>query len=545
MTKNEEFSAPVDAYGSEGEGVCRYENRAVFVAGALPGEQWRVRITRVQGNAVWGRGMELLSPPHPHRTASDCPAFPRCGGCALRHMDYEEELRFKLNKVNENLRRIGGTDFRVSGIVGADADAFERCKAIFNVGTDADGRITAGFYRPRSHEIVSAPDCALVRSEARRAARATVAWMEAHRLRAYDEKQGVAGVRHVFVRSSRLSGQCVVTLITSSPLSAALRESYVDSLRTAVPELSGVVLCLNRQKGNVVLQGSMETLWGSELLTEALCGLKFELSPRSFFQVNPPQAQRLYELAVGYTLAEGGGLVLDLYCGTGTIGLCMARGAERVIGVEVIADAVKNARENAERNGIENAEFLCADAAEAAAELQRRGTAPDAVVVDPPRKGLAPSVIDSIAAMNPRRVVYVSCDSATLARDIALFRAKGYLPREASAVDMFPRTSHVETVVLLSKGEISSRRVRVDFSLENLDTTFLRGEATYEQIKAHVLEQTGLKVSTLYISQIKRKYGLEVGESYNKPKSEDARQPQCPPEKEKAITDALKHFGVI
>ena len=451
MTKNEEFTALVDAYGSEGEGVCRHENRAVFVTGTLPGEEWRVRITRVQGNAVWGRGMERLSEAHPHRIESDCPAFPQCGGCALRHMDYEEELRFKLNKVNEAFRRIGGTDFRIGRILGAEAEGAQRCKAIFNVGTDSAGRIMAGFYRHRSHEIVSAPDCALVRSEAREVARVTVGWMERNHLRAYDEKNNIAGVRHVFVRSSRLSGNCVVTLITSAPLSKALRKSYVEAVTAAVPPCSGIVLCLNQTKGNVVLQGSMETLYGSEILTEELCGIKFELSPRSFFQVNPPQAQKLYELAVGYALSGKSELVLDLYCGTGTIGLCMAKGAEKVIGVEVIADAVENARENGRRNGIGNAEFLCADAAEAALELQRRGTRPDAVVVDPPRKGLAASVIDSIAAMEPERVVYVSCDCATLARDMALFREKGYVPQEGCAVDMFPRTSHVETVVLMSR----------------------------------------------------------------------------------------------
>ncbi len=544
MTKNEEFTALITGYGSEGEGVCRYENRAVFVAGAMEGEEWRVRITRVQGNAVWGRGMELLSAPHPHRTASDCPAFPRCGGCALRHMDYEEELRFKLRKVNENLRRIGGTDFRATEIIGAESDGAERCKAIFNVGTDKEGRITAGFYRPRSHEIVSAPDCALVRSEARAAAHATVAWMEQNHLRAYDEKGGIAGVRHVFVRTSRLTGESVVTLITSSPLPRRLRDSYVSALREAVPALRGVVLCPNKHKGNVVLQGEMETLWGSEILTEELCSLRFELSPRSFFQVNPPQAQKLYERAVGYALQGESKLVLDLYCGTGTIGLCMAKGAERIIGVEVVADAVENAKENARRNGIENAEFLCADAAEAAEELKRRGTKPDAVVVDPPRKGLAPSVIDSIAQMEPERVVYVSCDCATLSRDIALFREKGYVPQAGCAVDMFPRTSHVETVCLLSKLH-ADQHIEVELNLDEMDLTTAESKATYDEIKEYVLENTGLKVSQLYIAQVKRKYGIIERANYNLPKSENAKVPNCPPDKEAAIVEALKHFGMI
>ena len=450
MEKNEIFTAVIDGYTSEGQGVCRYEGRAVFVPGTLMGEEWRVRIVKVGKGAVYGRGEECLSPSECRVTPS-CPAAGRCGGCALLHMDYAEEQRFKLRRVNDALQRIGGTDFAVDTLIPAGEDAMQRCKAIFNVGRDSAGRLAAGFYRARSHEIASVPDCVLVRPEALRAAAAVVAWMERSGLDAYDEANHNKGVRHVFVRSSHLTGQCVVTVITSCALSPALCRSLTAALREVCPEMSGLVLCTNRERGNVVLAGEFRTLWGDELLTEELCSLRFSLSPRSFFQVNPPQAEKLYEKAVEYAMEGGADLCLDLYCGTGTIGLCMARSAGQVIGVEVIPDAVQNAGENAERNGLRNAEFLCADASEAAAELRERGLRPDAVVVDPPRKGLAPDVIGCIADMEPRRVVYVSCDPGTLARDIALFRERGYLPQKGCAVDMFPRTHHVETVVLMSR----------------------------------------------------------------------------------------------
>lgn len=447
MEKNDIFTAVVDGVTSEGHGVCRHEGRAVFVPGALVGEAWEVRVVKCTASAVWGRGEKRLSS-SPDRVTPSCSAAGRCGGCTLQHMSYEAELSFKKQRVNEAFRRIGGLDFTLSEIIGAPEDARQRCKAIFNLGLDRSGQPIAGFYRPRSHEIVSAPDCALVRPEALRACGAVLRWMKATHHGVYDELKNKHGMRHIFVRSSRSTGKAVVTLISSRNISDAAE--LIEALREAVPEMTGLVWCLNRQKGNVVLSGDFRTLWGSDTLTEELCGIPFELSPRSFFQVNPPQAEKLYTAAVGYALEQDPGLVMDLYCGTGTIGLCMAKGgAKRVIGVEVIDQAVENARKNAERLGFENTEFLCADAAEAAAELAGRGERPDTIVVDPPRKGLESAVIDCIAEMAPERVVYVSCDPGTLARDLALFVEKGYAPRDGLAVDMFPRTPHVETVVCL------------------------------------------------------------------------------------------------
>ena len=307
----------------------------------------------------------------------------------------------------------------------------------------------------------------------------------------------------------------------------------------------GVVLSVNQAKTNVILGKEYHTLWGQDFLEDTLCDLNFRLSVPSFYQVNRDQAEVLYGRALDFAQLTGTETVLDLYCGIGTITLVLARRAGKAIGAEVIPAAIEDAKANAARNGVTNTEFLCADAGEAAQELARRGLRPDVICVDPPRKGISPEVIDAIAQMSPTRLVYVSCDPATLARDVARLREKGYHVQQAEAADLFPRTGHVETVVLLSKGEVDSKKIRVEFSLEDMDMSEFQDGATYTQIKDYVLEHSGLKVSNLYISQIKRKCGIGVGKNYNLPKSEDSRQPQCPPEKEKAIREAFKYFGII
>jgi len=329
----------------------------------------------------------------------------------------------------------------------------------------------------------------------------------------------------------------------SCAMSSPGRPSPPPLLRRACPQLGSLVLNINSSRGNTVLAGSFHTIWGQDYLEDRLCSFSFRLAPQAFFQINPPQAERLYEKAVEYA-APDGGTVLDLYCGAGAISLCLARRADRVIGAELVPQAVDNARENAARNGVRNAEFICADASGAAARLAGSGLRPDSVVVDPPRKGLAPEVIDAIAAMAPPRLVYVSCDPATLARDLRLFTRQGYRFVTGCAVDMFPCTSHVETVVLLSQQKPKDQIV-VDLDLSELDLTSAEAKATYREIQDYVLKRYGLKVSNLYVSQIKRKCGLEMGQNYNLSKSDNARVPICPPEKEAAIMDALRHFKMI
>ena len=450
LVKNQIVTARIDGYTAEGAGVAHTDGRAVFVPGTVCGELWDIHILRVSASAVWGKG-ERLREPSPRRIVPDCAAFPRCGGCALRHMDYEEELALKLRRINDALARIGKLDLRIEEILPAGEDARHRRKAIFNVGEE-NGRPIAGFYRARSHDVIPAADCPAVTPEAMRCARTVLGWMEDRKIPVWDEAGGKDGVRHIFYRSSHETEKAVAVLVTSREPKKADMEALIGALNASCPEVTGLVLNRNTGRGNTVLAGEFRTVWGSELLTESLCGLSFSLSPRSFFQVNPPQAERLYERALSYAAIREGTTALDLYCGTGTIGLCMAKRGARVIGAEVVPAAVENARENARRNALEDrCEFLCADAAQAAAELRRRGTAPEVVVVDPPRKGLAPEVIAEVAGMGPERIVYVSCDPGTLARDLALFRERGYEPAAGTAVDMFPRTSHIETIVLLQK----------------------------------------------------------------------------------------------
>ena len=539
LKKNEIYTAEIDGFTSEALGVAHIASRAVFVRGALPGETWRIRIVKVTKSVCYGRGEELLSPV-PERRAPECSVYGRCGGCACMHMSYAAELEFKRRKVDDALRRVGGLDIAVDGIIGSDAALGYRNKAVFAVGGGSEP--VFGFFRAGTHEVVPVEGCLLQSEAANACARAVTGWMRANGVPAYDEASGAGLIRHVFVRTSRAGGAvcCVVTAGGLGPRT----DSLAAALRAACPGLTGVVLCVNKSRGNTVLSGSFYTLWGEAEMTDSLCGSVFSIAPQAFYQVNPPQAERLYSRAVELALPELGGTVFELYCGAGTISLSLARRAGRVVGAEIVPEAVENARENARRNGAENVEFICADAAEAAEHFRRSGESPDVIVVDPPRKGMSDAAVRECAAMSPERIVYVSCDPATLARDAKLFKEYGYSPAAATAVDMFPRTSHVETVMLLCQQKPDDH-IYVELDLDELDATSAETKATYQEIKEYVLKHRGLNVSNLYISQVKRKLGLEVGESYNKPKSHDARIPVCPPNKESAIIDALKHFNMV
>lgn len=540
LRKNEIYDAEITGFTSEGLGVCRIGGRAVFVPRAIRGELWRVRIVKVTSSAVYGRGEELLRP-SPSRVEPECPNFGHCGGCALMHMSYQAELELKLERVNEAFRRIGGLDLRAERIIPSDSPLRYRNKAIFAIADGPDGP-EFGFYRRGSHELVPTDTCLLQSLEAEQCARAVCGFMRREGLQAYDQDTGEGSVRHVFVRRAR-DGRAVCCVVSACGLGDSTGR-LAEDLRRACPALSGVVLNINRTRGNTVLAGDFYTLWGEAELKDRLCGFEFRLSPQAFFQINPPQAERLYDVAVNFAAPAGTGAVLDLYCGAGTISLCLARTASRVIGAELVPEAVRNAGENAAANGVRNAEFICADAGEAAAELAGRGLRPEAVTVDPPRKGMSRDAVLALCSMCPERVAYVSCDPATLARDLKLFTQHGYLPVSATAVDMFPRTAHVETVMLLCQQKPDDH-IYVELDLDELDATSAETKATYQEIKEYVLKHRGLNVSNLYISQVKRKLGLEVGESYNKPKSQDARIPVCPPNKESAIIDALKHFNMV
>jgi 23S rRNA (uracil1939-C5)-methyltransferase len=541
VRKNDLVTLEVENWASDGSGVARLDGMVVFVKGGLVGETCKVRLETVHKTAAWGRVEEILVA-SPQRVEPDCPNYPQCGGCHLRHMSYEAELSMKRQRVEDALHRIGGQTLPVSAIRGAKDCLRYRNKAQFPVAPGEAGP-KIGFFRARTHQVIDSTSCLLQKEEADNAANAVRQWMKTCNVPAYEEKAHRGLIRHVYVRTNRAGESLICILANGEKLPS--EKSLISRLRAACPHAVGILVGVNTRKTNVILGDRYRVLWGQDYLMDTLCGLSFRLSVPSFYQVNRDQAEVLYGKAVEFAGLTGTETVVDLYCGTGTISLVMAQHAGQVIGAEIVPEAIEDAKENAQRNGLTNAEFICADAGQAAEELARRGLKPDVISVDPPRKGLSQEVITAIGQMAPKRVVYVSCDPATLARDVKLLEKEGYEMQEAQAVDMFPRTNHVETVVQLSKGEIDSKKIRVEFSLEDMDMSEFQDGATYPQIKEYVLEHTGLKVSSLYISQIKRKCGIEVGKNYNQPKSEGSRQPQCPPEKEEAIREAFKYFGMI
>lgn len=538
--KNASLTLEITGYTAEGMGVARWEGRVVFIPGTILGERWEVQLLKVKTNVAWGRAVRLLAP-SPERVELDCPLAGRCGGCQYRHMTYEEELRAKRQRVQDALTRVGGVSLELPQVLGAENPLRYRNKVQFPVAQEKRG-LAVGYYRSRSHDVLDVDDCLLQPETVTTLRRAFKGWMERYRVPAYDEGTCQGLIRHLYVRTNQAGEAlcCVVANGTRLPHAPEL----VQSLRQAAPTLAGLVLNTNTKDTNVILGPNYRTIWGRDFLEERLCGMTFRLSVPSFFQINRAQTERLYAQALEFAGLTGQETVLDLYCGIGTISLALAQRAGQVIGAEIVPEAVQDAQANAARNQVSNARFLCGDAGEAAFQLAAEGVRPQVICVDPPRKGLAPEVPEILASMAPERIVYVSCDPATLARDVKRFGELGYPAVKSQAVDLFPRTAHVETVVLLSKLN-TKQHIEVELNLDELDLTSAESKATYDEIKAYVLEKHGLKMSSLYISQIKRKCGLDVGQNYNLSKKEDAKVPQCPPEKEAAIMDALKHFRMI
>jgi len=446
--KNSVYELDITGYTAEGLGVARLDGRVIFVPDTIRGERWQVQLLKVNKNVAWGRGVKPVLE-SPCRVPSDCPHSGPCGGCQFRHMDYKEELEAKRQRVEDALRRIGGLDIHVDTIHGAGENHRYRNKVQFPVGCGKNG-IHVGLFRARSHDVIDVADCLLQSESANRLGRVLKGWMEQKSVPAYDEKTGKGLVRHLYVRTNRAGESLVCLVVNGRKLPDEM--GLVNALRGCDPSLVGVVLNANQKDTNVILGDHYRTLWGRDWLEEELCGLVFRLSVPSFFQINRAQTEVLYSRAVEFAGLTGKETVLDLYCGIGTISLTMAKRAGKVIGAEIVPEAIEDAKENAARNGIENAEFFCGDAGETAYKLAAEGVRPDVICVDPPRKGLAPGVTDILADMAPERIVYVSCDPATLARDVKLLSQRGYAVRKAEAVDLFPRTHHVESVVLLCKG---------------------------------------------------------------------------------------------
>lgn len=447
--KNTVHTLDITGYTSEGMGVARLEGLVVFVPYTIQGERWRVRLEKVNKNTAWGRGVELLVPSS-ERIEPDCPLYGKCGGCQFRHMTYRQELRAKHRRVADALERVGHVKLDLPPVLEAEDPDRYRNKVQFPISSGKRG-LAVGYFRARSHDVLDAPDCLLQPRTVTRLRRAFKNWMEEYAVPAYDEGTGRGLIRHLYVRANSGCESLVCVVANGDRLPHG--DALVDVLRRSEPGLAGVVLNTNTRNTNVILGGGYTTLWGRDYLEETLCGLTFRLSVPSFFQINRGQTERLYRVALELAGLTGTEMVLDLYCGIGTISLAMAKRAGHVLGAEILPQAVEDAKENARRNGVANAEFFCGDAGAVARKLARERVRPQVVCVDPPRKGLAPEVPAVLAGMEPGRIVYVSCDPATLARDVSRFAELGYRAADARSVDLFPRTAHIETAVLLTKKE--------------------------------------------------------------------------------------------
>ena len=560
MQKNELVKVKIEDIGVGGEGIGKVDGYTLFIKDTIMGDVVEAKVMKAKKNYGYARLMNVLTPSEDRVEKVVCPMARKCGGCQIQEMKYPAQLAFKESKVRGNLERIGEVpgellDQIMHPVVGMDEEGMQpfryRNKAQFPIGTDKDGRVTAGFYAGRTHSIIGNTDCVLGVEVNEEILNCILDFMEEFEIPAYDEVKHKGLVRHVLLRYGFKTDEIMVCLVINGKTIPHCHD-LVGRLRQ-IPGMTSITLSSNTAKTNVIMGDTIRLLWGQEFITDYIGEIKYQISPLSFYQVNPVQTEKLYGLALDYAGLTGNETVWDLYCGIGTISLFLAKKAKQVYGVEIVPQAIDDARNNAKINDITNAEFYVGKAEEVLPEYYREyqeshggETAhSDVIVVDPPRKGCEESLLQTIVDMQPEKVVYVSCDSATLARDVKFLRESGYELKKITPVDQFPNTVHVETVVLLSKGKVDSKKIRVEFSLEDMDMSEFQDGATYPQIKAYVLEHSGLKVSNLYISQIKRKCGIEVGKNYNLPKSEDSRQPQCPPEKEKAIREAFKYFGMI
>ena len=590
--KNQLLTTEIIDMSTEGEGIGKVNGYPFFIKDTIIGDQVEIRAIKLKKNYGYGR-LEKVITPSPFRVTPSCCFHRQCGGCQIQAMSYEQQLAFKHNKVRNNLLRIGGfgpeeLDRIMEPIVGMEEPFRYRNKAQYPIGRDKEGNPVAGFYAGRTHSIIANTECLLGVDENRTILEAILQYMKEYRISAYEEASGKGLVRHVLIRKGFTSGEIMVCLVINPEhMEGRIREKnskrewlphqkeLIERL-AAIRGMTSISVSINCEKTNVIMGTEIHTLWGKERITDTIfvrdvdnCfartgdGIAFSISPLSFYQVNPVQTEKLYSLALSYAGLSGKESVWDLYCGIGTISLFLSGKASKVYGVEVVPQAIEDAKQNAANNGITNAEFFVGKAEEVLPEFYGRKDAvshsagsaeqgregmlhPDVIVVDPPRKGCDEMCLDTMLKMAPDRIVYVSCDSATLARDLRILCDGGYELKRIRPVDMFPQTVHVETVCLLSKLHEAKHYVNVTVDMDEMDITSAESKATYEKIKKYVAEHNdGMKVSSLNIAQVKAKCGIIERENYNLPKSGNAKQPQCPKEKEDAIVEALKYYQMI
>ena len=570
-SKNDIVTVKIEDIGTEGEGIGKLEGFTLFVKDAVMGDVVEARLVKVKKNYAYAR-LEKVLTSSPLRVKPVCPYHKQCGGCQIQAMSYEAQLQFKENKVKNNLVRIGGFDqifieSVMESVVGMEQPWHYRNKAQFPVGTDKDGRIITGFYAGRTHSIIANTDCALGVEENEPILQKVLAYMQNEKVSAYDETTGQGLVRHILIRKGFTSGEIMVCLVINGK-SLPKEDRLVSTLRE-IPGMTSIWLNYNTKNTNVIMGTEGRVLWGQNTITDVIhrrsieeinsgkdClrydskenapqGITFAISPLSFYQVNPIQTEKLYSLALEYAGLTGEETVWDLYCGIGTISLFMAQCAKEVHGVEIVPQAIEDARKNAERNHIENATFYVGKAEEVLPRLyEEEHIFADVICVDPPRKGCDEACLNTIIKMAPKRIVYVSCDSATLARDLKYLCENGYEIKKVRAVDQFGQTVHTETVVKLSLKK-DTPKIEVTMEPDEESNYTPEEKATYSKIKEYVKEKYGVNVHTSYIAQVKRMCGLDMGENYNKSKKENPEVKQCPQEKVEYIKDALRHFKLI
>lgn len=574
--KNDVLTVVIEDMGHEGEGIGKVDGFTLFVKDAVIGDTVAARLVKVKKNYAYARVEKVLTP-SPFRVEPPCEFHRQCGGCQIQALSYEKQLEFKEKKIRNNLIRLGGfapelVDEVMEPVLGMEYPFRYRNKAQYPIGTDKDGNPVAGFYAGRTHSIISNTDCYLGAKENKQILEILLEIMKKNKVSAYDELTGQGLIRHVLIRTAFFSGQIMVYLVLNCGRKQngsyfSGQEELIERWKQ-IPGMTAIGVSLNREKTNVIMGKEILSLWGSDTIEDRICvreevieegvktgrfvetgrALDFCISPLSFYQINPVQTEKLYSLALEYAGLDGNQTVWDLYCGIGTISLFLAGKAKKVYGVEIVPEAIRDAKANAEKNGIANAEFFVGKAEEVLPrKYEEDGIFADVIVVDPPRKGCDAACLETMLRMKPDRIVYVSCDSATLARDLRILCDGGYEVKKVRGCDQFGQGVHVETVVLLSQlRQKPDDYIDVDIDVAELEGTSAETKATYEKIKKYVAEHNdGMKVSNLYIAQVKRKCGIELAENFNLPKSEDARQPRCPKEKEEAIVEALKAFQMI
>ena len=543
--KNDICQVTIEDIGTDGEGIGKIDGFTLFIKDAILGDKVEAKIMKAKKNYAYAK-LEKVLTPSPFRVEPKCQYHKQCGGCQIQAMDYQKQLEFKHNKVRNNLIRIGGLDVDyVDSImetpVGMETPFYYRNKAQFPFGKNKEGKTITGFYAGRTHSIIENTDCALGVAENKVILEKILKYMEEEKVAPYEEEIHKGLLRHALIRKGFATGQLMVCLVINGKKLPA-EDKLVQSL-LEVEGMTSISVSVNTEKTNVIMGKEIRLLYGKEQIEDEIDGITFKISPLSFYQVNPVQTERIYSQALKYADLNGDETVWDLYCGIGTISLFLARCAKHVYGVEIVPQAIEDARENAARNGIENVNFYVGKAEEVLPEkYEKEGIFADVIVVDPPRKGCDEDCLSTMVQMQPKRIVYVSCDSATLARDVKYLREHGYELIQARIFDNFPQSVHVETVVLLS---LKNNQTKLEVTMEvDSESNYTPEEkVTYEKIREYILKKHGLKVSTLCIAQIKDKCGLQ--KQFKFESTEESKVPQCTPKQEEVIMDAFRHFGII